>query len=331
MGDHMKATTYIAIARAFALGLGLLLCWDMSAEAGQWCVTMSCPACAAHGFRSSGRECFSSKEACESRVAQVRSSGPTGASYSACTEEGGSAGSGSSGDLLTDSSRNLVQGMMNGNAQQMGIGMMGIGAAALIQGMQPDPAAEARRRAAEAARAAEQKRRDEEAARQAEETKRRLLGETGSSDPSSLSLMGVEPAPDLQLMTDDASTSAPAANNRNTAAAAPVKHSEAFTTGFNDASQCYSQNAGARCAGITGDQWQSCLSDYRAGYQVGDKQRRQAMDEAYHVGQSAGASGLLADAASDPRALGPCRTQWIESYNRGYQETHARLDVGGKN
>jgi len=280
---------------------------------------MSCPACAAHGFRSSGRECFGSKEACETRVAEVKSTGSTGASYSPCTEEGGGASSGSSGDLITDSSRNLVQGMMNGNAQQMGIGMMGIGAAALIQGLQGDPAADARRRAAEAARAAEQKRRDEEAARQAEETKQRLLGETNSLDPSSLSLMGVEPAPELQLMTGDESVSSSAGTNRpNNTAAAPVRHSEAFTMGLNDASQCYSQNAGSRCSGVTGDQWQACLSDYRSGYQVGDKQRQQSMDEAYRVGQSAGAGGLLADAASDPRALGPCRTQWIEAYNRGY-------------
>ena len=256
----------------------------------------------------------------------------TGSGQRTCSgASGSSGGTGSSGDLITDSSRNLVQGMMNGNAQQMGVGMMGIGAAALIQGLQGDPAADARRRAAEAARSAEQRRRDEEAARQAEDTKNRLLGETKSSDPNSLSLMGVEPAQDLQLMTGDESISPPAGTNSpNNAAAAPVKHSEAFTMGFNDANQCYSQNAGSRCSGVTGDQWQACLSDYRSGYQVGDKQRQQSMDEAYRVGQSAGASGLLADAASDPRALGPCRTQWIEAYNRGYFQGKQASAQSGK-
>lgn len=208
---------------------------------------------------------------------------------------------------------------MNGNGQQMGVGLMGIGAAALIQGLQGDPAADARRRAAEAARAAELKREADEQARQAEAAKERLLGETKSSDPNSLSLMGVEPAPTLQLMTGDDSISPPTGTNPpNNAAAAPVKHSDAFNKGFQDASQCYSQNAGPYCSGLTGDQWQTCLSDYRSGYQVGDKQRQQSMDEAYRVGQSSGASGLLADATSDPRALGPCRTEWVEAYNRGY-------------
>lgn len=98
----------------------------------------------------------------------------------------------------------------------------------------------------------------------------------------------------------------------------PQDHSAAFNLGFQDASQCTSQNAGPRCAAVTADQQQACLSDYRSGYQVGDKQRQQAMDEAGRIGQVAGASGKPADAASDPRALGPCRTEWIEAYNRGY-------------
>ncbi|MHB8727508.1 MAG: hypothetical protein ACYC9K_00550 [Sulfuricaulis sp.] len=244
----------------------------------------------------------------------------TGSGQRTCSGASGSSGSSdSSGNLVTDSTKNVVQGIMNGNSQQMGIGMMGIGAAALIQGMQGDPAADARRRAAEAARAVEQRRQAEEEAREAEATKERLLGETKSSDPNSLSLMGVEPAPDLQLMTGDASIGPPTGSSpTNNAAATPVKHSEAFTKGFQDASQCYSQNAGPYCSGITGNQWQVCLSDYRSGYQVGDKQRLQILDEAYRVGQSAGANGLLADAASDPRAAGGCRTQWIEAYNRGY-------------
>lgn len=182
------------------------------------------------------------------------------------------------------------------------------------------PEQDARRRAEEAVRAAEQKRRDEETARQAEETKQRLLGESNGSDSNSLSLMGVEPAPDLQLMTGDESASASAGSDpsKNAPGAAPTKHSEAFNKGFEDASQCYSQNSGARCAGVTADQQQACLSDYRSGYQVGDKQRQQALDEADRVGQTTGASGRPNDAFSDPRALGPCRREWIEAYNRGY-------------
>lgn len=212
---------------------------------------------------------------------------------------------------------------MTPQQQQLLMQGVGIGAYAIGRGLHDaifgNPEEEAKRKAEEAARAAEQKRRDEEAARQAEQTKERLLGETKSSDPNSLSLMGVEPAPELQLMTGDESLGSSGTNPSNQAqGGAPAKRSEAFSKGFQDASQCYSQNAGPYCSGITGDQWQACLSDYRSGYQVGDKKRQQSMDEAYRVGQSAGAGGGLADADSDPRALGPCRTQWIEAYDRGY-------------
>lgn len=254
-----------------------------------------------------------------------------------CNFSSESAPSGGSSSSGGGSSRSAMPSGGGPTPQQQLIQQgVAIGAYALGQELHKaifgDPEQAARRQAEAAARAAEQKRRDEEAARQAEETKQRLLGETRSTDPNSLSLMGVEPAPDLQLMNGDESPSASVQPDpsKNAPGGAPPKHSDAFNRGFNDASQCYSQNAGSRCAGITGDQWQVCLSDYRSGYQVGDKQRQQSMHEAHRAGQSAGASGLLADAASDPRALGPCRTQWIEAYNRGYQETHARLGVGSK-
>lgn len=171
------------------------------AEAGQWCVTSNCPACARHGFGSGdATECFGDKGSCESRVAEVKRSRSTSASmtFSACTEQGGDAASaGSSGDLVTDSTKNVVQGMMNGNSQQTGIGMMGIGAAMLIQGMQGDPAADARK-AQEAAAAAEQQRREGEQyraqeMRHQEIAKQRILG----------MLKGTEQSSDLSLKTGD--------------------------------------------------------------------------------------------------------------------------------
>lgn len=181
---------------------------------------------------------------------------------------------------------------------------------------------EAARRAQEnAIRRAEQKRRDEEEARQAEETKKRLLGETNNSDPNSLSLMGVESPRDLQLMTGDEALSAsprPTPSDNRDPSPSSMPQSNNFKLGFEDANQCYSQNSGARCSGLAGEQWQVCLADYRSGYQVGEKQHRMLLAEAYQVGQNAGSKGELAHAASDPRALGPCRTQWIESYNNGY-------------
>ena len=215
-----------------------------------------------------------------------------------------SGGSSSSGGYTPQQQQILLQGAASlGNA--------------IGQALRGNPEEDARRQAEQAAQAAEAKRQAAIQERQKEEARDRLLGKSQSGNASSgLSLMGVEHSPDLQLMTGDESVSLPAGTNPPNNTATPVKHTEAFTKGFQDASQCYSQNAGSRCAGIYGDQFQACLSDYRSGYQVGDKQRQQVLDEATRAGRSA--SGLLDDSASDPRALGPCRTQWIEAYNRGY-------------
>lgn len=184
-----------------------------------------------------------------------------------------------------------------------------------------NPEEEAKRQAEEAARAAEQKRRADEQARRAEETKERLLGtlmDSGSSPE--LKLMGVAPSPELKLMTEDpmvdASFTRP--NETNTKANNTKPKSGAYTKGFEDAGQCYSPNAGPYCLGAGADQQPACVSDYRAGFELGDKQRELVMQEAYQAGQHAGASGGLADGASDARAKGSCRTQWVEAYNRGY-------------
>jgi len=104
-------------------------------------------------------------------------------------------------------------------------------------------------------------------------------------------------------------------------AVSPKVDSAGFNKGLAAASQCFSQNAGVACTGLSTDQQTACLAGYRAGYEAGDARRQQAMMEAYNAGQSAGAGGGLANGAADPRAEGPCRVQWIESYNRGYLES----------
>jgi hypothetical protein len=99
------------------------------------------------------------------------------------------------------------------------------------------------------------------------------------------------------------------------------KKTAAFTKGFEDGSGCFSQNAGPRCSGVTADQQQACVTDYRNGYEEGDKQRKVSMDEAYHAGRTAGAGGGdLSSGVADPRAQGPCRTSWIDNYSRGFIE-----------
>jgi len=204
-----------SIGYVIAIGLGFSLCWGERAEAGQWCVTMKCPACGANGFSSSGRECFSSQASCDSRLAAVKSTGPSGATYSKCLEEGAGTSSGSGGDLVTLSTKNIVQGIVSNNTQQWGMGMAGIGAAMILQGLQGDPAADARRAqeaalAAEQARRAEEQRRAEmlrqraEVLRQQELAKQRILGLLKDSEPST----------SLALKTGDSDTSLTVAETR---------------------------------------------------------------------------------------------------------------------
>lgn len=101
--------------------------------------------------------------------------------------------------------------------------------------------------------------------------------------------------------------------------------SSSYTKGFEHASQCYSQNSGPACAGVTAGQQQACVADYRGGYDAGSVQRTLVMSEALQAGRGAGTSGGLVNGASDARATGPCRTEWIATYNRGFFEAaHAR-------
>ena len=177
-----------------------------------------------------------------------------------------------------------------------------------------DPEADARRKAQEGLRAEEQRRAAEEANRKLEEQKNRLLsGMIGVETAQPLGLMGVESGPGLSLMTDSPSeTSSPAKG------APPAARSSSYTKGFEHASQCFSQNSGSACAGVSANQQQACVADYRGGYESGSIQRKLVLQEAYQAGLSAATRGELANGASDPRALGPCRTDWIMAYNNGH-------------
>lgn len=98
----------------------------------------------------------------------------------------------------------------------------------------------------------------------------------------------------------------------------PSEKSNFWSKGFEHASQCVSQNAGSSCAGVTGDQQGACVADYRAGYDAGDKERIFSMEQAYQTGLAAGKRKDLANGGADSRASGPCRTDWIQSYNLGH-------------
>jgi hypothetical protein len=168
-----------------------------------------------------------------------------------------------------------------------------------------DPEADAKRRMQENLRAEQERRAAEESDRRAEESKNRLLGGMkGAEGSPSLSLKGFESAPELSLKTDTRPST--------------TKRSDIYTKGFEHASQCISQNAGTACVGVSAEQQQSCVADYRAGYDSGSIQKNLVMEEASQAGQAAKQRGELANGASDQRAQGKCRFEWIYSYNRGY-------------
>lgn len=191
---------------------------------------------------------------------------------------------------------------------------------AIGEALRGNPEEDARRKAAvEAAR----RRAEEQSRKEDEEKKNRLLGNMMDVDDSSqLRLMDVDSGSGLSLMTDDQAISASSLSPNKAIPpndqTRPQTKSEGFTKGFEDASQCFSRNSSSRCAGLTAEQQQTCLDDYRAGYSEGDKQRARLMQEAMQAGQQAGARGELANGASNPLADGPCRIDWISTYNRGY-------------
>jgi hypothetical protein len=185
-----------------------------------------------------------------------------------------------------------------------------------------DPDADARRRAAAAVRS-EELRGEADSGR--EEQRSRLLESMIDVDRSvQPGLDRVGPSPGPALMSDEPSSITPPARPLAGRADAGLARSPAYSRGFEHASGCFSENAGPSCVGATGGQQQACLVAYRAGYDAGSVQRDLVLREARQAGRDAGARGELANAASDPRALGPCRVTWIEAYN----EAHFRARQG---
>lgn len=204
---------------------------SVTAQASQWCSTMSCPACPRHGLGSGyGHECFSSQSACESAVASAKRAQGSGATYSACTEEGSGSNStpASTGDpaqdLINQGVSGVVDGMMNGNADSFAMGAMGIAGGIFVQGMKPDPAAEARRQQEAAEAAARQAAYERQLAIEAEARNQQLMSEMlgdDVADPFSSSTPAPAESSGLGLMSDDAPVAVdnnrgfmPAANKR---------------------------------------------------------------------------------------------------------------------
>lgn len=157
-----------------------------------------CLSCEAHLGGNSKIGPFDTKSECDSaRQVNLDAHYP----YRECYEEGGgsSAGGGSDSSLQDATSRALAQGLVNGDSQTFGVGLMGLGAMALMSGGSSQPSAadlaqqrqaelnrQAQVRAAEAA-AAERKRRFEA---DKQETLSDLKGQDAALDPKAFGLDG---------------------------------------------------------------------------------------------------------------------------------------------
>lgn len=203
--------------------------------------------------------------------------------------------------------------------QQMGLQMGMVGAQMIGQGLHNalfgDPQAAAAQRAREAALAEQRRQAALEKRREDDATKDRLLGE----------MMGVDAAADggaASARPDEASlgllSDAAAAGKTDPRLSDPRFKSPSFSKGYDDAERCGTQNSGAACADVSGDQAASCFNDYKAGYAAGQKKQAALLERAARKGAGAAMSGLQDNAASDPDSDGDCRTQWVEAYNRGY-------------
>lgn len=227
------------------------------------------------------------------------------------------------------SSSGLPSAQTSGQALGQALGLL------VLEAFKEDPQAEARRR--EAAARAEEERLAHE--RMEKERAERLLGQMldvsapapqgGTAREGGLGLMLGDEVPRRAESGGGASASAPVVGGLPLMTDDPppagspedkVKRSDAFNLGFNDARDCYSQSAGARCSAVAADRWQTCLDDYRGGYSAGEKARKVKMDEARRIGFADAAAGKPANAVGRTEAEGTCKVEWTESYNRGWFE-----------
>jgi len=191
-----------------------------------------------------------------------------------------------------------------------------------------DPEAAARRRA-EAAHQAEQR-----AAQAARDQARAdaLLGELMDPEGGTAASAATTDASGLGLMLSDgpAPTASAAAAPRGGLAThllgddpvATLPRSatgvEGFTRGFEHGAGCFSQNAGATCSAAAVEQFDACLADYRSGYEKGEQQKLQRLVDAYERGVVDRQAGRRADGGALGDAVGTCRIDVIQSYQRGF-------------
>ncbi len=281
----------------FGIAVCLVIGITFSASPAQagWMATAdytSCPSNVQATYRSEGP--FNTESDCLARIRQVAASQVMFCAKLSCTSQGGGSGSSGSAQPGHEMDKHIgdaIAGGLTGDISATDtVGLVGmglIGNALLSPGTPKSPQQiEAERAAAlRAAIEAERLEREREQRRDA-----RAQPMFALLDP-----VPDEPPPE----------------------ATPAR-SSFFTKGFEHASQCISQNAGTSCSVANAAEQTTCIEDYRAGYSAGSIQRKLAMEEAFQAGLVAGTNGMLANGNSDARSDGPCRIEWVESYNRGH-------------
>jgi hypothetical protein len=98
-----------------------------------------CPA--GHGLPAGGQESYASQSACEAGIADAKRSLYCGRYW--CEEDGAASSGGGGGDDLTQAtSKALASGLVNGDSQTFGVGLMGLGAMAILNSGSSQPSAE---------------------------------------------------------------------------------------------------------------------------------------------------------------------------------------------
>jgi hypothetical protein len=242
---------------------------------------------------------FASESECTAYVDNVkRTQKLTCATYACVNETGGTAGAAATpaaaGHEMDGHIANALSAGMSGQisgTDALGLASMGILGNALLAPSTPETPQQAAARAEnERAWAVQRSKADEEA--RIKEAAYQM-----QQDSISMALLDL------------------AAVEFQQAATRPREVSQAFDKGFEHASSCISQNSGAACGGSTSE---TCIADYRAGYDAGKKKYNFLMEEAFLEGKRAGEKGEALNGASSPNANGPCRIEWIQQYDRGH-------------
>lgn len=244
---------------------------------------------------------FGSESECLARIDQVKSSQNLSCASYSCAEEGssGSAAAPAAGHELDKNIGDAISAGIQGNispTDAAGLVSMGLLGNAFLT---PTPAAPQKTSVElEADRVAAEKRATEYARIEQE---RQFKKDQRVAPIFAL----LDPIPQL-----------PSQNSSDK----PAK-SDYYTKAYEHASQCISRNAGPTCAGVTAEQQSKCVADYNAGYEAGAKERELNLTEAYQAGVGAAVRGEKQNAFADERAKGPCRIEWLDSYDKGYSKT----------